>query len=234
VAFPKKHLYNDEQIVLDRYPHWWYLAPRALLLLLASAFGIFTLVWDWGLDSDGSSSDLEKPVQYVAAALVTIALVAFVVRLIGWRSTNFVVTTERCIYRSGVLHKSGIEIPLDRINTVFFSQNLFERILRAGDLGIESAGEQSRQNFSDITNPVEVQNTIYRQMEENENRKYDRIGSEARQAAAAVAGSPQPAAGQPTQVITVAEQLEKLADLHQRGVITSEQFEAQKAQLLGT
>lgn len=226
MAFPKKHLYNDEEIVLDRYPHWWYLAPRALLLLLACAAGIATLVYDFGADSD-----LETPIKYVAAVLVAIALVAFVIRLIGWRSTNFVVTTERCIYRSGVLHKSGIEIPLDRISTVFFSQNLFERILKAGDLGIESAGENSRQNFADITNPVAVQNIIYQQMEQNENRKYDRIGSEARQAAAAVAAEPQPSA-QPTQVITVAEQLEKLDDLHQRGVITTEQFEAQKAALL--
>lgn len=224
MAFPKKHLYNDEFIVLDRYPHWWYLAPRGLLLVLASAAGILALAYDFDADSK-----LEQPIQYVAAALVVIALVAFLVRLIGWRSTNFVVTSERCIYRSGVLKKSGIEIPLDRISTVFFSQTLLERMLHAGDLGIESAGENSRQNFSDITNPVEVQNVIYRQMEENENRKYDRIGNEARQAAAAVSG---PAPAPPTQVITVAEQLEKLAELHERGVITAEQFETQKAALL--
>jgi len=225
VAFPKKHLYNDEVVVIDRYPHWWYLAPRGFLLLLACAAGVAALAYPFDKDSD-----LQTPVRYASAVLVALALIAFVVRLIGWRSTNFVVTSERCIYRSGVLHKSGIEIPLDRISTVFFSQTFFERILKAGDLGIESAGENSRQNFSDITNPVEVQNTIYKQMEENENRKYDRIGSEARQAAAAI-GQP---AGQPTQVITVAEQLEKLADLHQRGVITTEQFEAQKATLLGS
>lgn len=223
MAFPKKHLYNDEQIILDRYPHWWYLAPRALALLATCAFGIFTLAYDFGDDSK-----LRNPIRYVAAALVVVALGAFVIRLIGWRSTNFVVTTERCIYRSGVLKKSGIEIPLDRINTVFFSQTLFERMLRAGDLAIESAGENSRQNFSDITDPVGVQNTIYQQMEENENRKYDRIGSEARQAAAGVADAA------PTQILSVAEQLEKLADLHQRGVISTEQFEAQKAQLLGS
>ena len=225
MAFPKKHLYNDEVIVLDRYPHWWYLAPRALLLVLASVVGIFALTYNYDQDSN-----LESPIKYAAGILVAVALIAFVARLIGWRSTNFVVTSERCIYRSGVLRKTGIEIPLDRISTVFFSQNLFERILHAGDLGIESAGEGSRQNFSDITNPVEVQNTIYQQMEGNENRKYDRIGSEARQAAAGIAQTPPPQ--QSTQVITVAEQLEKLADLHQRGVITAEQFEAQKAQLL--
>ena len=230
MAFPKKHLYNDEVIVLDRYPHWWYLAPRALLLVLSCVPGIAILVYN-----DGRADDdrLNKAFAYVAILLVVAALIAFLVRVIGWRSTNFVVTSERCIYRSGVLKKTGIEIPLDRISTVYFSQTLFERMLRAGDLGIESAGGGSRQNFSDITNPVEVQNTIYKQMEENENRKFDRIGNEARQAAAGVAGS-QASQPQPTQVITVAEQLEKLADLHERGVITTEQFEAQKAQLLGS
>ena len=221
MAFPKKHLYNDEVIVLDRYPHWWYLAPRGAVLVLACALGIFAWVYDFE-----TGSNLEKSVRYLAAALVAVALISFVVRLIGWRSTNFVVTSERCIYRSGGLKKSGIEIPLDRISTVFFSQNLFERILKAGDLGIESAGEGSRQNFSDISHPMTVQNIIYQQMEGNENRKYDRIGSEAREA---VSGLDQ---SQSTQILTVAEQLEKLADLHQRGVITAEQFEAQKQHLL--
>lgn len=221
MAFSRKHLYNDEEIVLDRSPHWWFLFPRGALLVLASAFGIWSLVY-----FSDRNSGLETTVKIVAALAVTVTLVAFVGQVISWRSTDFVVTTERCIYRSGVLHKTGIEIPLDRINAVFFSQNLFERMLGAGDLAIESAGENSRQNFKDIRKPIDVQNTIYRQMEENENRKFNRIGSEAREAARG-------AVGQPTQMLSVAEQLEKLADLHERGVITDEQFEAQKAQLLG-
>ena len=38
---------------------------------------------------------------------------------------------DRLIYRHGVLTKHGIEIPLDRVNTVFFKQSLFERIVVA-------------------------------------------------------------------------------------------------------
>jgi hypothetical protein len=83
-----------------------------------------------------------------------VGLFTFIFRLIEWNSINFVVTTERCIYRSGVFAKRGIEIPLDRINTVFFNQGVFERLVRAGDLAIESAGENSRQSFSDIYDPL--------------------------------------------------------------------------------
>ena len=38
---------------------------------------------------------------------------------------------------------SGIEIPLDRINTVFFNQSFFERIIGAGDLDASILGSGS-------------------------------------------------------------------------------------------
>lgn len=184
-----------------------------MLLLSIIAAGAF-LAWN-------PSNDAAKTGVGVVVALCLIAsLVAFIMRYFSWRTTHFVVTTERCIYRSGIAKKSGIEIPLERINTVFFSQTLFERLLKAGDLGIESAGEGSRQSFSDIKNPLHVQNLIYMQMEDNENRKYSRIGDEARLAAVGASG------------LSVAEQLEKLSSLRDSGVLSPEEFEQQKAALL--
>ncbi len=114
------------------------------------------------------------------------------------------VTSERVHLPQRHLHaRRGVEIPLDRINTVFFNQGVFERMIRAGDIGIESAGENSRQEFSDIYNPVLVQTTIYRQMEEYENRRQDRLGS-------VVRGQRPP---RPRPSLSVAEQLEKLEQM---------------------
>jgi len=219
MGLPDKHLYQGEQIVVDLHPHWWYLTPRGAGLAAVMVLGGWLLIFDVG--PDGSPGTV---LNWAAALLIVIALVGFLVRLVGWRSTNFVVTTDRCIYRSGVLRKTGIEIPLERINTVFFSQTVFERLLKTGDIAIESAGEGSRQTFSDIKNPTQVQNLIYQQMETNENRKYDRIGGEAREAAQGSSGS----VG-----LSVAEQIEKLAELRDRGVLSDAEFDAQKAQLLG-
>ena len=75
-----------------------------------------------------------------------------------------------------MISKEGIEIPLDRINTVFFNQSIFERIIGAGDLGIESAGEGGHQEFTDIRRPNLVQNEIYRQVESLEDRRLRRLG----------------------------------------------------------
>jgi len=46
--------------------------------------------------------------------------------------------TDRLIFRSGVLSKHGREIPLERVNDISFNASLFERMIGAGDLVIES------------------------------------------------------------------------------------------------
>ena len=122
------------------------------------------------------------------------------------------VTTDRCIYRSGIIAKRGIEIPLERINTIFFEQGFIDRLVRAGSLVIESAGEMGRQTFEDVRDPVHVQNVLYQEMEDNENRKFDRIGG----------------GGQ----LSTADEIKKLVDLHAQGVLSDEEFESQKARLL--
>jgi uncharacterized membrane protein YdbT with pleckstrin-like domain len=213
MAFSRDHLNQNEEVVLDLHPHWWFLVPRGAVLLLALVFGGWALA---GLDDGG----VTQAVRIVAAVAVVGALVAFLLQVIAWVSTDFVLTNERCIYRSGVLSKQGVEIPLDRINTVFFNQTIFERMIRAGDIGIESAGENSRQSFSDILNPHAVQSAIYREMEAYEHRRQDRLGSVVR-GAGGTAG------------LSVAEQLEKLHELRSRGAITDEEYEREKGRLLG-
>ena len=131
------------------------------------------------------------------------------------------ITTDRVIYRSGVLSKHGIEIPLERVNTVFFHQSILERVIGAGDLGIESAGDGGRETFSDIRKPSAVQNEIYRQMEANENSRIDRIGHNATAAAAPHGGDD-----------SIPAQIERLDDLRRKGTLTDAEFQAKKAELL--
>ena len=204
MAFPRKLLNEGEDVVLDLNPHWWFLFPHTVALLAAIVFGLFALAGEW-----------HGALQILAGVLILVALVWWGMRYMAWRTTNFVVTTDRLVYRNGVLSKSGIEIPLDRVNNVLFSQKLFERVLGAGDLVIESAGESGRQSFSDVRKPSAIQNEIYKQIEANENRKFDRIGTGG-------GGS-----------MSVADELAKLDDLRARGVISADEFAAQKARLLG-
>jgi len=58
----------------------------------------------------------------------------------------------------------GKEIPLERINDLTYRQRLFERLIGAGDLLVESAGERGQQTLRMVPNPVRVQQAISKQM----------------------------------------------------------------------
>jgi uncharacterized membrane protein YdbT with pleckstrin-like domain len=222
MPFPPKLLNEGEEIVLDLRPHWWFLS-KPVGALIVTLIGL-------GLVIGYSDGDVETVLKDLVSVVLLGFVVWFLVRYARWTTTNFVVTTDRVLFRRGLIAKSGIEIPLDKINTVFFNQTIFERMLGAGDLRIESAGESGSETFSDIRKPSLVQNEIYKQMESNENRKFDRININHAQAQVTSGGDaptqPAPGGG------SIPDQLVKLDDLRKRGVISEEEFAAKKTELL--
>lgn len=200
MPFPRRLLNDDEDVILDLKPHWWALAGPGAGLVVAVAAGVAALV---AVHVD--------TVRIAVAVIIAVAVMAFLLRFARWSTTNFVVTTDRLVFRSGVLAKSGREIPLDRVNDITYRQTLFQRLLRAGDLMIESAGERGQETFASVPRPESVQNEIYRQMELA--RRSVGAGAAVREA-------------------SIPEQIEKLADLRQRGIISQAEFDAKKAQLL--
>jgi uncharacterized membrane protein YdbT with pleckstrin-like domain len=205
MGFPEDALAGHEKLVLNLHPHPWILVKPALVLLIAIALGSATLVTEIA------------PLKFGVALLIVVAAVWFLSKFVAWYSTYFVLTSDRVMYREGIVRRNSIEIPLERINTVFSSQNLFERMLRIGDIEIESASKDGAQVLSDIRRPADVQKEIYVQMEENENRKYDRMGTHAH------AGGDE---------ASIPEQINQLAELRDKGAITEAEFQAKKAELL--
>ena len=201
MAFPPKLLNDGEEVVLDLRPHWWFfvgpMVAVALTIVAVAAVAALDLP-DWlflGL-----------------AALLVVNALWLGFRLARWTTTNFVVTTDRLIYRSGLVAKQGKEIPLERLNDISFHQGVLERILGAGDLLIESGGERGQQAFTDIRRPAHVQNEIYRQIELAQGRDADRMAGR--------------------RELSIPEQIDKLDELRQRGVISQAEFDAKKSQLL--
>ena len=202
MPYPKKLLNDYETLALDLHPHWWYFAEAVAALVGSMVLGI--LVWVF-LDGDA-----EKYLTWLAIALILISAIWLIQRYMKWATTNFVITSDRIIFRSGVVAKSGIEIPLERVNNVLFNQSIFERMLGAGDLLIESGGEAGQQRFTDVRRPERVQNLIHAQMEVNQTRL---------SGGGASAGN------------DVASQLEKLEGLLERGTLSQDEFEEQKRRL---
>lgn len=200
MAFPKNLLQDNEEVILDLRPHWSAIFPASALLVLAIAAGIATLALTGN-----------NPARIVVGVVIVVALVHFAYRYVRWTTTNFVVTSERLISRSGLVARRATQIPLEKINSVDFSQTVFERMIGAGDLLIESGAEQGVQRFSNVRKPLAVQTEVNKQMDLHEKQKWG---------------------GAPAAMLSVPEQIEKLAQLRTQGVLTDAEFEAKKAQLL--
>lgn len=208
MPFPRKLLNDYETVVLDLHPHWWFFGWPAVA---TGGTIIMSLVVRAQLD--GATEDA---LSYLLLAALIVSVAWLIVRLMDWRTTYFVVTSHRLIFRRGLLSRSGIEIPLEKVNNVNFHQTIAERILGCGDLIIESASESGQSRFTDVVNPDRVQGIIHTAIQE-------RLQSGPGMGAGPASRGP----------VDIAEQLEKLADLRDRGVLTDAEFEDQKQRLLG-
>jgi len=205
MGYPERLLSEGETVVRQFRPHWRMLAlPVGWTVLFVA---VVVLAWVAMPDSP----DWLGIVTWIitgAAAVVWIRLALY--PFIAWWFTWYVLTSERLISRSGILARKGLEIPLERINDVQFSQNILERLLRSGDLLVESAGELGQSRFSDIPTPELFQSLLYAIREDR---------------AKELAGSgPAPSA---------VGDLERIAKLFKDGLVTKDEYEAQKRKLLG-
>jgi uncharacterized membrane protein YdbT with pleckstrin-like domain len=203
MAFPRRLLAEGEELVLDLRPHWIALVWPLTLIALDVAGVALVLVY--------TPESWPTWVRWLVVALGA-GLIAFsaLPMIVAWATSHFVVTTDRVIHRSGWFAKRSMEIPLENISDVRFSQSVFERMIGGGDLVLESAGEFGQQSFTNIRRPEYVQKTIYEMNEANLRRMRP----------------PTTAPG------SVAEELAKLDRLRDEGVLSDAEFEAEKARLL--
>ena len=214
MPFPRRLLTSDEELVLDLRPHWIALVGPVVVAILVIAAVIL------GVTHIHGHSGTRNILRWIVVGIGLVLLFAYSVRrIVRWATSHFVVTNERLIHRQGLIAKNSMEIPLDRVNDVRFHQNVFERAIGAGDLIIESAGTRGQEVFSNVRHPENVQKVVYERSE----------GYTMKMQGGGVAA---PAAAPPA-VPSVTEELQRLADLNDRGAITDAEFQAQKSRLLG-
>ena len=206
MAWPEDSLSDGEIVVTSFRQHWKLLiVPIAWFVLALIVIGLIEWVlpdgdaWDW--------------VQWAASLAVIGAAIWFVVRpVVSWLTTRYVLTNERLITRRGLIAKSGIEIPLERITNVNFSQTAVERVLGAGDLLVESAGTTGQSKFSNIPNPDNFATLLYKVREE---RSVSMQGTTVVEAGA-----------DPT------ERLQRLKALRDDGILSEEEYATKRQKLV--
>ena len=144
----------NEELVVDTHPHW------KALLLPAIAVPVVVGLASWGFfamtDFNGR--------QYARIAVVVVAVLLLVwsslLPWLRWRTTRFIVTNRRVVIRTGVVSRTGRDIPLTRVNDVTFTHGLLDRLLGCGTLLIESGGERGQLTIGEIPHVEHVQRQL--------------------------------------------------------------------------
>ncbi len=168
MGYPDNVLASGEQVVVHRHPHWKRLFWPVVVLILASAAASFGCAVVGGTTWDHNAKQV---VFWVIGAIWLVLILGLTLApFLNWLTTHFVITDRRVMYRHGVLSRSGIDIPLARINSVEFRHRLIDRLLRTGTLIVESASQDPLE-FHDIPHVEQVHALLYHEV-------FDTLGSE--------------------------------------------------------
>ena len=157
-------LTGDEQLVLLLHPHWKTLIRPILIAALVVAVALVAEAFIAG------SSNALAAGGAVGVVAVLVLMLLLIVPLLRWRTTTYELTTMRLRTRYGILTRRGRDIPLTRINDVSFEKGVLDRLLGAGRLVVESAGEHGQIVLTDIPHVEYVQATLFRLVEDEQRR----------------------------------------------------------------
>jgi uncharacterized membrane protein YdbT with pleckstrin-like domain len=165
MPYPDKLLAEDEEVVRHLHPHWLTLFWPVVWFFLVvggTSFGMAVI-------PAGRQQGVFRML-LLAVALVLL-LTVVLVPVLRWRTTHYVITTHRLLFREGILTRRGRDIGLSRITDVSYRQSLWERIINSGTLTIESAGEGGATVLRQIPDSDGVQQLLNLMVEEDADRR---------------------------------------------------------------
>ena len=159
MGFSMKHFNHDEVLVLDLHPHWWRFVKPSLVLLAAVAAIAY--------NNEIPNEFLKDLALIIAQAITALAVINLAAKALKWYRTHFVLTSQRVIFQSGVIGRTRIDIALNKINVVNFHQNIFQRLINAGDIIIEAGTDDGVETIIGVRDPQNVQAYIHEWMRRN-------------------------------------------------------------------
>jgi uncharacterized membrane protein YdbT with pleckstrin-like domain len=150
VANSGKLLNEGEHVVLSTRTHVKALAlPALVLLVVLGAAGYLSTL------PGGAHAGTWRLVIWAFAVALLLAFAVW--PFLGWLASTYTVTNRRLITRTGVLTRTGHDIPLNRISDVSYERSLLDRVLGCGSLVISDASEEGRVVLDDIPDVERVQ-----------------------------------------------------------------------------
>lgn len=152
-----KQMLPGEETLRTTRQHWSVFVPAvAVVIVVLVVLGALLKV----LPSDIGGRSLHNVKLALLLAAILVVTIAGSLRFMRWRYTTFTLTNKRVLVSRGVLSRYLESIALDRIQDVSVSQGLLERIFKAGNVEIESAGRDGAEILRLIADPLGFSNDL--------------------------------------------------------------------------
>ena len=193
---------ENEQILFETHQHWFVLFGKIFLEVLL----IVLLV------VGSLTAAAFYPAAIYGLILVIVPLIGMLNDIMVWRNKAYIVTNRRVIQISGVFNKNVVDSSLEKVNDVKMSQSFFGRMFGYGDIEILTASELGVNLFHEIANPIEFKTAM---LNAKERMGFEEMGMEMHHTNA-----------------DIPSMIEKLDTLRRRGILSEQEFQQKKAELL--
>jgi len=153
---PAFHLLPDEKIVFKTNPHWLFIVIPEIIIFL---FWIFYMLYACSYISIIDFNGLESFCLIMSSFATLFLMLVF---YLDWKFNRLYLTNTRLIKERGIIGKSFMSIWLNNIEDITCSFGIWGRILRFGNLIIESAGTHGKMIFERMPSPKKIKFRIER------------------------------------------------------------------------
>lgn len=246
MSYLEKRLATGEQPLRVEHQHWFVVAANARYAIFAWIVAVGLLIVSNAIQNE----DARRVIGYVVLILVVGGLLVLGWQILRWQNEEFVVTSRRVLQTEGVVNKQVVDSSLEKINDAILTESIFGRMFGFGDLEILTASESGISRLRMLRNADDFKRAM---LDAKHELELELSGARPMPGPAIRAAAPPPPmrpATAPSGPIAdsaalpeapprssmsaddVTRTLASLADLRDRGAISSEEYEEKKADLL--
>jgi hypothetical protein len=207
-SYTDRLLGDNEKIILITRQHWFVFFRSIIFELVFAAviLGVVTAVWVLFLPG--------LPI-WLGYLLLVIPLIGLIQDYLTWWNKEYIITNLRVLQSAGIFNKNVTDSSLDKVNDVKLSQSFLGRVFGFGDVEILTASELGVNMFKTIGDPIKFKTAMLNSKENLEH-----------------GGIPFAAPENEESPENIPSLIDHLDQLRQKGVITQEEFEQKKGDLL--
>jgi membrane protein YdbS with pleckstrin-like domain len=226
-SYLESMLGEHERIIYVTRQHWFLLVSSILLEIVLIVVILAAAV----TGAIMAPSGFTVIIVVIGCALILLPIISMVKDILQWTNHEYIVTNRRVIQVQGIFDKTVTDSSLEKVNDVKLVQSALGRVFDYGDVEILTASEIGMNVSKRIEGPVRFKIAMLNAKRELENGE-NRLGIDLPSAPITKQAPAQPAQPEPLRLTDLPDLLAKMEGLRQTGVLTNEEFQQKKTELL--